>query len=1079
MRRLKLLLLVVLISNYAYAQVTTEGTEFWLGFMQNSDDVLRDDLGNIVTGPGGVPINQSSLEIFITSKEEANVEIFNYSDNSSKKIRVFPEITHQEVVSVANNNPYAAFGSESVEKKGIRITSDTEISVYAFNNRVRSADATVVLPSKSLGREYFVTSYWEDTPYENSASEFLIVATQNDTKVEVTPSVNTLNGRAAGVPFTLSLNQGDIYQVQAEGDLTGSFIKASEDSGDCKNFAVFGGNQWGIITMGQDCSTTNGTNPDGYAPDHLFEQMYPTNTWGRNYVAFPFELRRNYGLRVLALEDGTQVTVGGQNIELNSGEYETFVLEDLTAINADRPVQVAQFSFSLSCDNNTTTGSGDPFMIMLNPNEQQLQEINFNALNASELDNYFLTIITESDNIDNLFLNGVKIDAAQFQSIPDEESFSYGNFTIQKASDYNLVSDGGFVAYIYAFGFIESFGYVAGASLENLNLQARGKDEFIDIIADQACLGANIDFTALFETPTGQEPRFNTFDWDFGDDTQAEGMSVTKKYDEPGFYDITLVASDGQGSCGTSESIIRTIEIVATNVSSIIGSTSVCPDVQGVEYYVNGDIDNTYEWVVEGGVISENNGMSILVDWNGPNSSASVRLAVKNSIGCQIEDLILEVIVNKRLEPEAALSDSFIEPESDLSEVCFEDRNRVRYYVNPTNGSSYSWQVSGGSFTADTNPNSDEVFVNWGNSTTGTVWYTESNNQIDDCEGVSDILNVRIYQPIVSVPTITNVLCNGESNGSIILSLSGGKPGNYTVDWDNGMSGANISGLPVGTYEATITDAIGCVIVETYEVTEPDELLVQSTSVMPVRCFQENNGVGDIEVTGGTTFGNGDYKFKWTTDEYEVTTNSHVNSRLPAGDYVVTVTDANGCQTVASLTIEEPSLLKADLESLINEPICPQASDGTAFIDAKGGTPDYQFYWSNKPTTDDASASDLSQGAYSVRIVDANGCETSLEVDVTERFPKIFFPTAFSPNGDSENETFKPVADCQVSYYMQIYNKWGQVIFSTEDLSEGWDGTYQGDIAPEGKYSYVVFYAGSLNEVSFEETYRGSFNLIR
>ncbi len=1063
LRKLLLLLFTgLLFTTQGISQVTTEGTEFWLGFMSNFDS--------------GAP---SSLELFITSKTEANVEIFVYTDGSTRNVTVTPGITHQEFISISLDNPYAATLSGNIEQKAIRITSDVNISVYAFNNRQRSADATVVLPASSLGREYYVAAYWEDEETnQDSPSEFLIVASQDDTEIEITTSAPTISGQPANQPFTITLNQGEIYQVQADADLTGSFIRASEASGDCKNFAVFGGNQWGRITFGQDCSTA--ADPVAYAPDHLFEQMYPTNTWGRNYVSFPMELRNNYGLRIMAGEDDTEITIGSDVITLNSGEYEDFVLNELVAINANKPIQVAQFSFSLSCDNNSRAGSGDPFMMMLNPNEQQLQEINFNALNATELDNYFLTIITDSDNTDNVFLNGAQLNSGEFQTVPGAVQYAYGNFTIQKALDYNLFSDGGFVAYIYAFGFIESFGYVAGASLENLNLQAQGEDEFIDIIADQACLNAEIDFTALFETPAGQEPRFNTFEWDFGDGTVAEGESILKVYDEPGFYDIVLIASDGQGSCGTSETVIRTIEVVPTEVSDIMGSSSVCPDVFGIEYSVTGGAGNSYEWTVVGGTIAQDNGSSILVDWGSPNPNASVTLSVKNSIGCEIDDLVLDVVINKLLEPIAAFSDSFIAPGTLLSEVCFENRNRDRYYVNPTNGSNYTWRVEGGTFTADTNPNGTEVFVDWGNSTSGRIWYTESNELIDDCDGDSDILDVVIYQPIRSVATIDNVLCNGEANGEISLAISGGRPGDYEVTWDNGMTGASITGLPVGDYKATITDEIGCELVETYTVTEPEVLtVVGAAQTLPVRCFQESNGVADITVIGGTKFPNGNYQFLWESPDFQTTTTNNVNTSLPAGDYNVTITDANGCQTSTSVTITQPPLLEADLETLINETICPQADDGTAFIDAKGGTPDYQFFWSNKPNVEDQNASDLSAGNYTVRIIDSNGCETSYEIQVEERLPKIYIPNAFSPNGDTQNDTFKPVGDCSGQYYMQLYNQWGSIVFSTEDLSEGWDGNYRGALAPIGEYSYVIFYANTVNGVSFEDTYRGSFKLIR
>lgn len=1051
------------------AQVTTEGTEFWLGFMQNND----------VSAP-------SSLEIFITSKTTAEVEIFLYQDNTTRSITVTPGVTHQEVINFDVSNPYAATLSGNIERKAIRILSDVDISVYAFNNRQRSADATVILPAPSLGIEYYVAGYWEDGPDDgigtvDSPSEFLIVAAQDDTEIEVTTSVQTISGQPANSPYNIILNQGELYQVKANGDLSGSYIRVAEGSADCKNFAVFGGNQWGRVTLNENCATTNDPSfLGGYAADHLFEQMYPTSTWGKNYVAMPFQLRNNYALRVMAMQDQTTVNIGGQVFTIDAGQYVTSVENDVVSVQADKPVQVAQFSLTMSCDTQSTAGIGDPFMIMLNPNEQQLSEINFNALNATELSDYYLSVITNTDQVNSLSLNGTPVNSTIFSQVPGAPDYSHASIKVQKGQDYNLRSSGGgFVAYIYAFGFLESFGYVAGAALENLNLEIEADDEYISIVDDAACLNADIQFTAAFDTPSGQQPRFNTFDWDFGNGDVAQGEHVTYKYTVPGTYQVTLTASDGQGSCGSSETLNKTIEIKEVVVDEIIGASSVCPDVTGIGYEVSGEADNTYEWIVDGGtIIGADTGERILVDWGTTNANALVQVVPRNLLGCLGDTLKLPVIINKRLEPTAPFTDSPLTVNG-IAEVCFDEKNRTRYYVSPTNGSQYEWHVQGGTFTVDSNPNSAEVIVDWGNSSTGTVWYTESNDLIDDCEGGSDPLEVIIYSQLTASADIDHVLCNGESNGQISLTITGGKSGDYTVEWDNGMTGATISSLTAGDYQATITDELGCQLIQTFTITEPEPLIIQNITTLPVRCFQESNGVAELEVTGGTLFGNNEYQYTWQTGGIETQGESRTINSLIAGQYTVVVTDAKGCEATSTFTIDEPPLLEVDLNTLINDPICPDASDGEAFVDAKGGTPDYQFFWSNNPSADDQNARNLSEGSYSVRIVDANGCELVYEIDVTERYPKIFIPNAFSPNGDTENDEFKPVAECESNYYMQLFNRWGTVVFSTEDINEGWDGSYENEEAPAGIYSYLIFYAGSVNGVDFEETYRGSFKLIR
>lgn len=1046
LRRLLYIFFAAISIECAHSQVTTEGKEFWLAFMENEDN-------------GGA--SEVNLEIYLSAKERSTVNISAPLTNFSLSVEVLPGIS--QIIQI----PTEEFMPTTVGRSniGMRVTSDNPISVYALNKRVASADAAVILPLNALGKEYYVTAHLEpegDRSTFTRESQMLILAVQDDTEVEITPSV-PIGNLSANVPFRVTLDAGEVYFLKsANFDITGTLVKSvSSNSDDCKNIAVFGGN---VFTNVGGC---------GDARDHLFEQMFPISTWGKNFLYVPYATRQGGDyVKIIASKDNTEINITGEEtITLNAGEYYiNKALPGIRKVTANEPISFAQFSRSQACDNTFS----DPFYILVSPLEQRIKEVTFNAFTVEAIDRYYLTLITDANSTNNILLDGVSI-SNQFITFEDA---AYASISISRG-DHTIEAEGGVIAYVYGYGNFESFGYSAGVALENLNLQVQGDDEFISIIQDRACLNAEIDFTVEFITPPGETPRFNTFEWDFGNGDLAQGQSVIYTYTTPGEYQLTLVASDGLGSCGTSETVIKTITIEETLVDGIVGASSVCPDVNGIEYSISGGAGNTYEWLIEGGTIASNSGDRIVVNWGAANPDAFLKVVPRNSLGCRIDTINYPVVINKRLEPAAPFTESAVSVDGLSAEVCFDDRRRVRYFVSPTNGSNYTWQVQGGTFTADSNPTSTEVFVDWGNSTSGRIWYVEANDLIDDCEGVSDVLEVTIYSPIVAVPTISDVLCYGESTGAISLAISGGKPGDYQVSWSNGMTGVSIMGLPIGDYIATITDGIGCSTQATYTVGQPEELLIQDIAVLPVRCFQERNGEAEVFVTGGVTFGNGNYQFTWELDGIQTVTNNHVNNGLAAGSYKVTVTDANGCQTSGNFVIAEPPLLEVDLEAIINEPICPQATNGIAFVDAKGGTPDYQFYWSNKPTVDDNNGTDLSQGSYSVRIVDANDCEITYSLDIVERFPKIFIPNAFSPNNDGTNDTFKPVTDCQLTFFMQVYNKWGSIVFSTEDITKGWDGSFQGEIAPQGEYSYVVFYAGTLNNLSFEETYRGSFKLIR
>ncbi|NVJ47383.1 MAG: gliding motility-associated C-terminal domain-containing protein [Cytophagia bacterium] len=1038
--------MAIFFTGQALAQVTTEGREFWLGFMENDNPATVE------------------LEIYLSAKQEAEVTISAPTGGFIRNVTV--QVGAATLVTVPANTFMPV--DEGIFDMGLKVTSNVPISVYALNKRQFSADAAVILPTTALGKEYYVTAHAEplnDIIESARESELLVVAVQDGTEVEIIPSVRTVGGKAAGIPFTVTMDAGETYLIKSEstsGDLSGTYVRSiSFNSDDCKNIAVFGGN---VFTNVGGC---------GAARDHLLEQMFPISTWGKNFLYVPYETRQGGDyVKIIASEDNTTINISGMNpIPMNRGQvYRIKALDGVRTVTSDKPISFAQFSRSQDCDGVPS----DPFFILVSPLEQKIRQVTFNAFEVINIDRYYLTLIGEAGKTSDVLLDGNSV-ANRFRTLGGS---SYARIEISRGN-HTIDASEGIIAYVYGYGDVESFGYSAGVALENLNLKIQGDDEYISIIQDEACLNADIVFTANYIVPVGEAPLFNTFEWDFGDGEVATGEAVNHTYSEPGYYNIVLVASDGQGSCGTSETVVKTVEVKETKIDDLLGPVSVCPDVTGIEYTALGNTGLSYEWFVDGGTISgSNTGESILVDWGASRADASIKVVPKSAIGCVGDTLTLPVIINKRLEPLAPFTEALVSDDGLFSEVCDADRLTQRYYVTPTNGSEYTWFVDGGQFIQNMSADDTEVFIEWNQNVEGKVWYLESNPLIDDCEGYSDTLNVKVYPPIEAVASNSDVLCNGGATGAIDLSITGGK-GTYTVEWDNGRSGEDITNLRTGNYTATITDELGCQSTIAVTIGQPERLQILNVSAQGVSCFQDTNGFAELEVVGGTPFGNGEYTFNWQSNAYQVITTDHTNSGLRPGDYVVSVTDANGCQAVANFTIDEPPLLEADLESLINDPICPQATDGTAFIDAKGGTPDYQFYWSNTPNIDDANASGLSQGAYSVRIVDANGCETSLDIDVSERFPKIFFPTAFSPNNDGSNDTFKPVADCQVSYYMQIFNKWGQVVFSTEDLSEGWDGTYQGDIAPDGKYSYLVFYAGSLNEVSFEETYRGSFNLIR
>lgn len=228
--------------------------------------------------------------------------------------------------------------------------------------------------------------------------------------------------------------------------------------------------------------------------------------------------------------------------------------------------------------------------------------------------------------------------------------------------------------------------------------------------------------------------------------------------------------------------------------------------------------------------------------------------------------------------------------------------------------------------------------------------------------------------PTVTITSVTNVLCNGASTGSITASASGGS-GGYTYTWNTTpvQNTATATGLPAGNYAVTVNDAGGCTGNASATVTQPAVISITTTPTSPL-C-NGGNGSALASVTGGT----GAYTYSWNTSPAQTTATA---SNIPAGTYQVTVTDANGCSKNASVTITQPAAL--NLSTSTTGVTCNGGVNGTATATASGGTGTLTYSWSTTPVQTSAVASGLSAGLYNVTVTDANGCSINGSATVSQ-----------------------------------------------------------------------------------------------
>ena len=233
-----------------------------------------------------------------------------------------------------------------------------------------------------------------------------------------------------------------------------------------------------------------------------------------------------------------------------------------------------------------------------------------------------------------------------------------------------------------------------------------------------------------------------------------------------------------------------------------------------------------------------------------------------------------------------------------------------------------------------------------------------------DANGCSIVTNVSIINTCscamtATASTLSNVNCNGNANGVVTVSSTGGvNPLSYS--WSNGANTQTVSGLSGAVYNVTVTGLSGCSATASTTVTEPVALVATISSNIPASCNGYNDGSLSVAPSGGQT----PYSYSWSNGG---TTNTINN--LSAGNYTITVTGSNGCSATNSATVSQPSAITITVSS--TDETC-STNDGTATAVASGGTAPYTFNWSNGGNT--STIANLNSGLYTMTITDATGC---------------------------------------------------------------------------------------------------------
>ncbi|NVK48559.1 MAG: PKD domain-containing protein [Cyclobacteriaceae bacterium] len=1020
-------------SFYAQAQISTIGRDFFIGFMDNNRRNSQPD----------------RVVVIITAVEKAAGTI-----QTPKQSIPFSLEPGEQLMREFDGDGEGVIHRESgrVEYRPFRITSSGDLTVHAINGREYSTDGTVILPTSALSTEYLVMAHYdtfgpgqEPGSNQNFESTLLIVATENDTQVEVIPAAPTVNTIPAGAPIQFSLDAGESYQIKANGDLTGSRVRVLNPSADsCKLLAVFGGNK---TSSAGDCGTSG---------DHIFQQAYPLESWGKEYIHVPLAGRTSGEIvKVLASQDGTEVRINGAvRATLDAREYVRFEFgkNELAFIETSKPSSVAVIAKSGACNEFGVAPLGDPSLFLLSPNSQRLKNITFStgkligSFNQSI--EHFLTVLVPSGSEGEVVLNGVNI-GNQFQAALST-GFSYARIKIPFGVN-SLSNPHGFIAYVYGSGSIESYGFAVGASLENVQFETETTYDFQVEGERVACLNQEGTWEIFPD-----DSRFKEFAWDFGDGSELkDGKSVNHTYTEPGDYEVTVFASTGDGSCGseTEFNFEVTVEDIGAELS---GPNSLCPETKGVRYFLEDEV-GVFDviWEVEGGTFTEVNDLEIVVDWGVANPAAYVRAIPVGENGCQGSALELEITLDESITPDL--------PEGQLG-LCGTNTGPFDYVVPfPQAGKEYEWFITGGNIIGNTI--SESIQVEWDpNAPTRTLFYEERLPGGGTCFGTSEVLTVDQFSELsVELGSAINPSCPGDQDGQIELNISGGS-GLFAFEWshDPDLNEPIAEGLVAGVYQVLVRDLQGCGDLP-FEVEIQDPAPIQLLSITQNRPLCKASGDGQVilEMIGGTA------PFSAVGNQSEWNSGVLTVSGISEGEFNLLVQDDNGCTFPIQGIMEAPEALEVSFEQL--SPGCPGGVDGSIRVLIEGGTPPYQIQWENGTSGD--LITNLSSGDYGVIVTDANNCVVNGVGRVSEARPSVRMPSGFLPS----EGPYQPISNCSISYELFVFDRWGQMIFSG---SEGWNGLFKGESMPVGVYSYLLRYQYSLDSGIQNDQITGAFTLV-
>lgn len=1040
---------------------SNKGKDFWVGFsptekMGGSDTTLY-NLRFTFNNPNPVA---ATVVISIP-----NLPAFNQLTYSVPANSVVTTNAGDLPTGVSDPNLDSRITTEGVLKAGIHIVSDQPIVAYAHNVTSQVYAATVLFPTPTLGREYTSLNFTQRSNSSASVSRSFCfaIATEDNTLIEVTlPQSVSTDTHAAGSTFTQLLNKGEILNLFGEGagsrtsiDLTGVVFKSISGTSGCKPFAFFCGSG----KIGIDCLTSN---PNS-SSDNLFQQMFPKVAWGYKYITAPTQPANmnNNHFRILIQDPATVVKRNGVTLTglVNNTYYEYFNdQKTVDIIEADKPIMVAQYmTTNGKCGN--ATGSGDPEMIYLSSVQQTIDSV---SLVSSPMGNttgrqHFLNIFTKTNATSQFKLDGNPV---QFAPVPYDNSYSYAQVSVAESS-HTLTSPVGFNAIAYGVANDESYGYNAGTNLIDLFSGFSIQNQFSSGTSIAACRGSEfyMRITLAF--------RATSISWDFNNNSNLTPNAAVVQNNPVPEDSVVVNGVKLYIYKLPNPYIYNTIGTFFVKISANNPTPDGCNGIRNFNFPINVNAGPSADFTFSGtngclapvqftNASSGNGGTIDTWQWNfgdtPPGTSTQqnpsytyasggtyqVKLRVITAEGCYGD-------VTKPLTFSGIPAASYTGPTTGCvnQPVTFNNSSTV------ASGTITQWNWNFGDGSAPVNATNGNpqthTYTGPGNFNVSLTVVTSTG-----CTSTAFIREITINP----LPTVSFGTQAGVCNTTPSFTLTGGTPATVAGVGTGVYSGPGVTagvfnpataGVATHTLTYTYTTQAGCVGSATQTIAVAQAATLSINAVQPL-CVNGDAVTLTPNVAGGVFAGNG------------ITGSSFNPATAGVGTHTISYSiPSNACTIPASLQIvvnPAPTDVNAGTNQrvIFGNSVILNGSSSTATL----------FQWTppdrlSSPSVLTPLASPLQSTTYTLQGTNSFGCSAKDDVFVEVIRPCVDPAKAFTPNGDGYNDLWNVYnGDCVVRITVDVYNRWGGMVFHSDNYSNNWDGTYKHNPLPDATYYYIL-----------------------